>query len=273
MPQIRFAQDGSIYQQNGHLKLLWVLPTPYLKEVCPMSEDSDKIIHGNFLVPILTDNSSMWYLDGHQYIASDCCFYSTSLGGGYRKIINNSYILGGYSFVDYTRTSNENNFFQVSAGGEYISPTWQGHITAYVPVGNTNQSTHMQPPIAGDSQPIVLPQSVTIVEYPYREHAEGGADIQVGRAFSVMPYVLPFVGFYHFGVGNSDTYINGGRVGLEYTHNRWLTLFATDEYDNLHKNAAILGASVTLGGVNPATNPADIDSFMEITPFGYSGIF
>lgn len=235
------------------------------------SDDIPKIVFANVLMPILANDSSLWYLDGHQYMTSQCCFYDSSLGGGYRQIIGNSYILGGYGFWDFTRTPDSNNFYQLSAGAELLSPTWKGHVSAYVPYGNKSQSTPNSSP-EGVQQGPFLPQAITIIEYPYQEESKGGGDIQVGRTLDFLsPSLLPFVGYYHFGF-NNDTTINGGRVGLQYTHNRWLTLFATDQYDNLNKNYVILGASVTLGTTQSPTNSI-LDDLMETSPFGPSGIF
>lgn len=236
---------------------------------------ADKVIFGNFLVPLKQNSDSMWYIDGRQLVGSDCCFYTTNLGTGYRKIINNSYILGGYGFVDYTRSQNNNNFYQAQVGGEYLSPTWQARINGYVPVGDRTQSTNLSPPIGNGEQPIIFPGTVALVEYPFLEHAEAGGDIQIGSALPVNPSLFPFVGYYHFGFDqNLDTSINGGRAGIQYTYNRWLNIFVADQYDHLSKNLAIIGADVTLSGTNPSWNPSSVvDSLMEQTPFGYSGMF
>ena len=199
---------------------------------------ADKMIYGNFLLPIVKDNNSMWYLDGRQNVGSDCCFYNTNLGGGYRRIINNSYILGGYGFVDYTRSQYENNYFQAQVGGEYLSPTWQARVNGYVPFSSRTQSTNLSAPIQSGQQPMILPGVVALVEYPFLEHAEAGADIQVGSALPIMPSLFPFVGYYHFGFDqNLDTSINGGRAGLEYTYNRWLNVFVADQYDHLSRRS------------------------------------
>ena len=238
------------------------------------SDNTDKFIYGNFLVPVLQSNDSMWYLNGRQTVVSDCCNYTTNLGAGYRKIINNSYILGAYGFFDYEHTQFENNFYQGQLGGEYISPTWQARVNGYVPIGDRNKTTNNAPPISSDDQSIIYPGSVALVEYPFLEHAEAGGDLQVGSALPFAPSFLPFVGYYHFGFDqNLDTSINGGRAGLQYTYNRWLTVFASDQYDNLRKNAVLVGAGVTLGGAASSSSSAIVNSLMEETPFGFSGIF
>ncbi len=238
-------------------------------------DDTDKYIYGNFLLPVLQDNNSMWYLDGRQTVSSDCCNYITNVGAGYRRIINNSYILGGYAFLDYERSGFGNNFYQGQLGGEYISPTWQARINGYVPVGDRNQSTDLAPPVNTDNQQIIIPGSVGIVEYPYLEHAEAGADLQIGSILPFAPSFFPFVEYFHFGFNqNLDTSINGGTAGLQYTYNRWFTIFAGDQYDNLRKNTALVGADITIGGASQSANPSSIvNSLMEETPFGFSGIF
>lgn len=238
-------------------------------------KNDDKFIYGNLIVPVKQDSNSMWYVDGRQTVTSDCCNFVTNVGGGYRKIINNSYILGGYGFIDYEHSEYDNNFFQGHLGGEYLSPTWQVRVNGYVPIGDRNQSTDNGPPIHSDEQPVIYPGSIAIVEYPYLEHAEAGGDLQVGSTLPFAPSFFPFVGYYHFGFDqNLDTSIDGGRAGLEYTYNRWLTLFAGDQYDNLRKNTALVGASIMLGGARYATNPSAIVNYlMEESPFGINGIF
>lgn len=237
------------------------------------SENDNKFLYGNLIVPVHQDGNSLWYVDGRQTINSDCCNLVTSLGGGYRKIINNSYILGGYGFVDYEHSGYGNNFYQGNLGGEYLSPTWQVRVNGYMPITDRNEPTDNGPPIHSDDQPPIYPGSIALVEYPYLEHAEAGGDLEVGSALPFAPSFVPFVGYYHFGF-DQDTYIDGGRAGLQYTYNRWITLFAGDQYDNLHKNTALLGASVMLGGANHAPNPsAIVNSLMEESPFGINGIF
>ncbi len=249
-----------------------MLSTTTLKD---QEQNAFKFVYGNFLVPVMQDDNSMVYIDGRQTVESDCCNFITNLGGGYRRIINNSYILGGYAFFDYQRTGENNNFYQGQLGGEYISPTWQARINGYVPVGDRNQPTTLGPNVNDGNQPIIFPGSLAVIEYPFSEHVEAGGDIQVGSLLPVAPSIFPFVGYYHFGFGqDQDLAINGGRAGIEYTYNRWLTLFGGDQYDNLRKNTVLIGANVTLWGgarANYSTNP--LDSLMEQSPYGFTGLY
>lgn len=56
-----------------------------------------------------------------------------NLGLGYRKIINDDLILGGYGFYDHRRTPNNNEFDQLTLGLEALTQTYEARLNAYLP--------------------------------------------------------------------------------------------------------------------------------------------
>ncbi|MFP2769769.1 inverse autotransporter beta domain-containing protein [Oceanisphaera sp. KMM 10153] len=139
-----------------------------------------------------------------------------NLGLGYRELVNQQWIWGGYAFFDRRRSDHGNHFNQVTLGTELLSEQWDARVNGYLPVG---RSTYSMP---GYDQLSLHNSSIG-----YRageEKAMKGFDAEIGRALP-LPAAIPkahqlrlYGGGYHFTASNTPD-ISGPRARLEYSIN------------------------------------------------------
>jgi hypothetical protein len=154
--------------------------------------------------------------------------YSGSVGGGYRRIVNNSYILGAYALADFNRSPTRHNFWVGGVGIEVLNYNWDFRVNGYVPVGRKYWSG-----LTGEND----------------EETSTGIDVEVGR---IIP--LPktkglklFVGGYHYFMNRNDE-ITGIEMRIVYPLTSLITIELRNSYDDARKNIAMGGLRLTLGG-------------------------
>ena len=158
-------------------------------------------------------------------------FASGGAGGGYRKIFNDSYLLGGYILADYNRSPAGHKFWVGSFGVEVLNYTWDFRVNGYVPIGRKrwlgNATTRL-----------------------YEETATG-FDAEIGRVLPIFGAkgLKLFVGSYHYFMSETDK-IFGVETRLVWSLTHSLTVEVRDSYDDTRYNTAMAGLRFTFGGYN-----------------------
>jgi|GEM_PF-5470128 len=156
-------------------------------------------------------------------------FASGGAGGGYRKIFNDSYLMGGYMLADYNRSPAGNKFWVSSFGVEVLNYSWDLRVNGYIPIGKKRWKT-------------------TTGVY---EETATGFDAEIGRVLPVFGAkgLKLFVGSYHYFMSETDK-IFGAEARLVWTLTNFLTVEVRDSYDGTRYNTAMGGLRFTFGGYN-----------------------
>lgn len=177
--------------------------------------------------------------------------YAAGVAAGYRKIINNSYILGGYLFTDYNRSPAGHNFLVANPGFEVLGNVWDFRVNGYVPVTCRHWF--------GDKE---LGENIGITQFEKAsghirydhlfqgyEEASPGLDAEVGRLIPLpkMHAARVYVGGYHY-FTDKTAKITGVEGRIVYPLTKNVSLELRDSYDSVHKNVFMGGIRVTFGG-------------------------
>ncbi|MDR3503171.1 MAG: inverse autotransporter beta domain-containing protein [Legionella sp.] len=193
------------------------------------------------LLPISGDAGRMFYINGafagtHHVTGGD-------LGLGYRQIIlNNEYVIGGYALMGRYQTNYHNMFTQLTLGTELFGTIWEGRAHLYQPTSRRNKfvSTRSEG-FSFQGNKLLGIQTTTY------EHAEGGADVEVGRVVPWIPKLRGFAGYYRNGIGNDRKNINGGYGRFEYRYNNHFTFTLSNAYDREQGNFFAVGVRMSIG--------------------------
>ena len=85
-------------------------------------------------IPIAQNDRSLWFLNvrnGLSWVNNDFR-HEINVGGGYRRIVGERWILGGYGFFDRVKTSFDNYFNQGTLGVEALSLDWDLRFNGYI---------------------------------------------------------------------------------------------------------------------------------------------
>lgn len=165
-------------------------------------------------VPMTQNPERLFFLD-LRFQLDDNSSEEGNFGLGYRKIIDNTWILGSYAFYDRRRSSNNNDFNQVTVGVEALTEDYDARVNIY---------------LAEDNNPLIEQKSVDQLIYSgfHLVHQTGGTSIETREkamsGFDVeFGWLLPwftkqeirgYVGGYHFSASGIDD-ISGPRGRLE----------------------------------------------------------
>ena len=152
--------------------------------------------------------------------------WAANAGLGIRKLLCNSWILGGNAFYDYRHTSHT-TFNQVGFGLELLGTKWDLHGNAYIPVGHNRRNyANFFKGFEGHS-------AVFTRKY---EFAFAGADILAGREFwSLHDSILRGAIGAYFLKGHFNQKAGGGLFKLTADINRYVHFEAQLSYDNIFK--------------------------------------
>lgn len=179
--------------------------------------------------------------------------YAAGVAAGYRKIINNSYILGGYLFVDYNRSPSSYNFWVANPGLEVLGNIWDFRVNGYIPttcrhwLGNATLAENL-----GITQ---FEKAIGHNRYDHLfqdyEEAGSGLDAEIGRLIPISKThnLRAYIGGYHYFMHKTDA-ITGAEGRIVYPLNHYIALEARDSYDKVRKNVFMGGIRITLGGYN-----------------------
>ena len=84
------------------------------------------------MVPLMQTDNSMLFTDIRtRWDNRDS--QEVNIGLGYREVINDEWILGGYAFFDYLDSQFDNQFMQATLGVEALSEAWDVRSNVYIP--------------------------------------------------------------------------------------------------------------------------------------------
>lgn len=218
---------------------------------------------GDVMVPLIGNDAALFFADaqGNAMINRG---WLGSVGGGYRQIVRDKAILGINGFVEKDYSPNHNEYWVLSPGIEAIGQRWDLHLNGYFPVSQKRHyiSTAFASQLGNF-------QFITFSGHNQYDHVfslfdevGNGVDGEVGFVPPVLNNFHAYVGGYYFAPKDADT-IKGvsGKLAYAITHN--VALEATDTYDNVFYNTALVGVRITLGGMENDIDPnADIQNRM-----------
>lgn len=201
------------------------------------------------MVPIAGNSDNIIYLDPEgKYASNDT--YSSGIGLGFRHVIEQSHIIGAYVFGDYSNAIYNQHFWDINPGIEWMGNLWDFRGNGYIPISNRSRNVGN---FFGDQIGIfkfVSFQGHTQYDHIFNVSDEigPGMDVEVGRVIPGLNKVRAYVGGYYFSPSDANN-IRGIEGRVEYNVNHYVALEATDTYDNLQHNAALLGVRLTVGGL------------------------
>jgi len=179
---------------------------------------------------------------------------TASLGFGYRKILRERWILGGYAFADYSHTKERNGFHQISAGLELLRWNWGFRGNYYHP----DDKPHEIPGTSTAPYAALVDDSVRILSQPsLTENALKGYDAEISVRIPARSFETVIgAGAYWFDAQKESIHGPRLRVESEFRNLPWLgnrarvTLGVEAQTDDARGDqiAAILRLRIPLGG-------------------------
>jgi hypothetical protein len=182
--------------------------------------------------------------------------YNAALG--LRKIIGeNSAIIGAHIWDDYRHSQYGNFFSQGTLGLEYFGRIYSVTTNFYVPYGKSKELLNTT------TDPFATGNIVGYYQTNDYQEALRGADVEVGKENLVNRHLRIYGAYLHYGIGDDDVRVNGGRVRAEYiidnqklnTRDSNLVLLASYQYDNVRHSVGMVGLRINLGRDYHPTDP------------------
>ncbi len=204
----------------------------------------------SLFVPLYQKDDSLTFIDLRTltyFGSSDTSKYEINAGLAYRQqVLDRKWIAGGYVFYDHSRTRNENNFNQLTVGGEMMNEYWKTHLNFYIPL-TSNKSVSKNDKTSLGGHNVFIEKGI--------EAAMTGLDVEIGRTIDPIPGLSGFLTGFHF-FDDDVKNITGGRLRFEYslndaiyrnneTNRNWflenLTLTGEAQYDEVRKTDGFIG--------------------------------
>jgi hypothetical protein len=197
------------------------------------------------MLPIYNDYAHNLHVDLQGQASTD----SQAIGGigvGYRQLINESGVVGGYLFTDRTEVRDKKYFTLINPGLEFLGARFNARINGYFPVG-----THQRTIQSGFGEALGLNSSHFTgrnhfdAYYDQRRQIGAGADVLLGCTLN-SNFKTQLGGYhYHF----RDTHpINGALMGAQYWLNSYSYLGAQYQWDNEQHSVGTLSLGIRYGG-------------------------
>ena len=218
---------------------------------------------GDTLVPFMGKPTSFVYLDP-QGLYHNGNEYSGSLGSGFRMLTPQAGILGAYVFGDYNHFDNGTEFWFVSPGIERLGDTLDFSFNVYVPVSSqrVNTGTGFASDF-GNFQFVNFSGHTEFDEIVNTFVSTGiGYDGEIGYRLPYLPNNTKlYLGGYHFSPKDNDN-ITGGTARLEVPLSNFVSVSASDAYDNVFHNTFKIGVSFSLWGRSTHFSDHDVATRM-----------
>ncbi|MBV9575344.1 MAG: inverse autotransporter beta domain-containing protein, partial [Gammaproteobacteria bacterium] len=198
------------------------------------------------LIPLFNDTQHLPFIDGSVVTAD------TSTGGeiglGYRQLADDDRrIYSAYTFLGKYKTNDNSYFYQTNLGLEILSTEWDARLNAYLPIGN-----HQHLVVDSLSNLSFAGHKLIGNQTMINEIAESGANVEIGRLIPGFTRddanLRAYFAYYHNGFNSQAKSTNGEQIRAEYRYNNYLTLTASEAYDNLQGNQIVLGIRLSNGG-------------------------
>lgn len=214
------------------------LPLPPRLSVLAYASDYT-VGQADLMLPLQANTSQNLYVDPALSYGSNNQ-NEMDIGLGYRWIVNQAAILGGYFFGGYSRIENNARLWVANPGIEALGSRWDAHLNAYFPLGDRHTAgSGIENFFSGHSQF----RSVFLVH----QYVGNGGDAKVGyQLFPALP-LKAYLGSYYFLPAETNN-IWGGAAGLEYWLTQGVKLVGSYTYDNLHHSTYAFGIGLEWGG-------------------------
>jgi hypothetical protein len=202
------SENASATQGNTTKKWL-----PQVELETKLGTSGRKLIVPKIMTPIWQDEDSLLFSDV-RFKADNQDSQEFNLGIGYREMVDDNWIIGGYGFFDRLKSDYENTYSQATFGLEALSENNDLRINAYIPEGTENA-------VPGSGS-LVISGSQLSINGGF-ERALPGFDAEIGRK---LPFDFADVRAYAGGFSfKADGYedIAGPRGRLEITLNEQYT--------------------------------------------------
>lgn len=210
----------------------------------------------DILAPVFGNLSNIYYLDSQAMIRSGDDFaFAGGVGG--RWLTETAGIFGAYVFGDCNNSEEDFMFCFVSPGIERLGDHFDFSANLYIPTGDQRVDTgHGFSSNLGDLQHVTFQGhsefDTTISTY---ESVGLGGDAQLSYRlpFSSARNSRIYIGGYYFSPEDADN-IFGGAVGAEIPINSYLSILASEAYDNQSNNILKVGLTLALWGRSTGYN-------------------
>ena len=223
--------------------------------------------YSELFVPLLQDHTNLMYGDFRGLFNNQSAVQG-SFGGGYRRLIGDAVILGGYGFYDAFNSEQHNRFQQASAGVELMAWAWETRSNIYIPTSGNSGS-------AGGAGTASIQNGLFYLNGS-RQTALSGVDAEFGMLIAADPVaqseLRAFAGGYHFNGTNGGQDVNGVSGRLEARlydlgflgQGSRLELGVLSSYDDVHRLqvTGLLNLRIALGRSNCPRPPSPIERRM-----------
>ena len=167
-------------------------------------------------VPIYQTGKGLLFLDARGKMDNNKS-REVNLGLGYRHIIDDEWILGGYGFYDRRKSPEGNSFNQMTFGAELLSEDFDLRANGYLPFGDTIKTSAQHDSVQLSGSSITMKEG--------QERAMKGFDAEVGHTLPWLNLTHDgsdefrvYLGGYHFWEDEIDS-VTGPRLRAEYRLN------------------------------------------------------
>jgi len=190
---------------------------------------------------------------------------------GYRHMIHDAFILGGYMMVDRQITGLNNYFTQLNPGFEYLSTAWDVRANGYLPVGKTRRFLGVGFGLPGNV-PALSGHNISLETFLNNEIAQAGFDVEVGRSLPGAPRLRGYAGYSHYFARAGGFVVNGARMRVDYLFGDHTELEFRDAYDHIFGNRIYFGVRFILGGNTQLVPPTSLEWKMTSFPIRARGV-
>ena len=263
VPATTIPASATTYSNNNTSG--YIIPHVYLSGFA----GSSVLGQGEILQPVLLRNDrNLFIYNDDRLSLSDADWennpWSASLGVGYRQIVNNMAVLGGYVLGSYNKTGTDHSIWTINPGIEALGRVWEFRANGYIPISKRDWTTQGWADEFGNYDYISYSgHNQYDAWFTYHEEAGIGGDAEIGRTLFKVKNVLVkgYVNSYVLGMKHNDSLYGGGaRVTVQ--PNTYLKISANGSYDNYAHTTVMLGVEVSLYDLfergNKTLNPLDL---------------
>lgn len=205
--------------------------------------------------PVSAPQNKLFYTAIQGGLGNDNAWY-TGLGTGYRMLVNDAHLYGGYFFVDRNVSSQSNTYWVLSPGLETFTSNWESRFNFYIPVGKQRNLTGTLP-TAQDACSLVVFKNHQQFSHHFSifEEVGPGADAEAGYTFNRLHNTELHAGVYYFTLNNVSN-IKGVEARMETPFNSHLAFAFETSYDNYQHATVVAGLRFNLDGIPPHASPA-----------------
>ena len=219
---------------------------------------------GDLLFPLLGNNDWIGFVDGAAKYGEDQAWLG-SVGTGFRGVIRDQ-LWGAYIFGDRNVSINDQEFWVLNPGLEWMTPQWDSHLNAYIPVSDKRQILGTFTGRELGINDAFYFQEHTLHEYLFNivDATGPGVDGEVGFTWNNRYALRTFIGGYYFNMAEGPS-ITGVEGGIEFPYNENISILIHDAYDRVQRNTFMGTLRIVFGAI-PKTPQPDVHTRL-LDPF------